>query len=62
MYTSDQQGNHDIYWRLVDGQNVQNLTESSDADDYQPAFAPDGSRIAFRSDRGAGGGKNIPQL
>ena len=62
VYTSDQQGNHDIYWRLVDGQNVQNLTESSDADDYQPAFAPDGSRIAFRSDRGAGGGKNIPQL
>ena len=55
VYTSDQRGNHDIYWQLVDGQNVQNLTESSDADDYQPAFSPDGTRIAFRSDRGAGG-------
>ena len=52
VYTSDQRGNLDIYWQLVDGQNVQNLTESSQADDYQPAFSPDGSRIAFRSDRG----------
>ena len=55
VYTSDQRGNLDIYWQLVDGQNVQNLTESSQADDYQPAFSPDGSRIAFRSDRGDGG-------
>ena len=55
VYTSDQRGNHDIYWQLVDGQNVQNLTESSEADDYQAAFSPDGSRIAFRSERGGGG-------
>ena len=55
VYTSNERGNHDIYWQLVDGQNVQNLTESSEADDYQPAFSPDGSRIAFRSDRGDGG-------
>ena len=55
VYTSDQRGNHDIYWQLVDGQNVQNLTESSDADDYQPAFSPDGTGIAFRSERGDGG-------
>ena len=55
VYTSDQRGNHDIYWQLVDGQNVQNLTESSDADDYQPAFSLDGTSIAFRSERGDGG-------
>ena len=55
VYTGNQRGNHDIYWQLVDGQNVQNLTESSEADDYQPAFSPDGNEIAFRSDRGAGG-------
>ncbi len=55
VYTSNQRGNHDIYWQLVGGQNVQNLTESSAADDHQPSFSPDGSRIAFRSERGDGG-------
>ena len=55
VYASNELGNNDIYWQLVDGQNVQNLTEGSEADDYQPAFSPDGRRITFRSDRGAGG-------
>ena len=55
VYTGNPRGNLDIYWQLVDGQNVQNLTESSDADDYQAAFSPDGSRVAFRSERGGGG-------
>ena len=55
VYTGNPRGNHDIYWQLVEGQNVQNLTERSEADDYQPAFSPDGNQIAFRSDRGDGG-------
>jgi Tol biopolymer transport system component len=32
-----------------------NLTKDSEADDTQPAFSPDGQRIAFRSERDGGG-------
>ena len=32
-----------------------NLTKDSPADDTQPAFSPDGERIAFRSEREGGG-------
>lgn len=54
-YVSDASGNNDIYLRRVGGEKSINLTESSaDADD-QPAFSPDGQRIAFRSEREGGG-------
>jgi Tol biopolymer transport system component len=39
----------------VGGQNAINLTKDSPADDTQPAFSPDGTRIAFRSERDGGG-------
>jgi len=45
----------DIYLQRVGGQNAINLTEDSPVDDTQPAFAPDGTRIAFRSERDGGG-------
>ena len=35
--------------------NPTNLTARSTADDTQPAFSPDGERIAFRSERDGGG-------
>jgi len=40
--------------RLAEGTPF-NLTAGSPADDYQPAFSPDGQQIAFRSDRDGGG-------
>jgi eukaryotic-like serine/threonine-protein kinase len=45
----------DIYLQSVGGQGVINLTKDSPADDSQPAFSPDGDRIAFVSTREGGG-------
>jgi len=55
VYASDASGNMDIYSLRVGGQNAINLTEASTADDSQPAYSPDGDRIAFRSERDGGG-------
>lgn len=54
-YASRTSGNWDIYVQRVGGANPINLTPNSPADDSQPAFSPDGERIAFRSDRDGGG-------
>jgi Tol biopolymer transport system component/predicted Ser/Thr protein kinase len=51
VYNSDQSGNFDLYLQRVGGKNPTNLTKDSAADDSQPAFSPDGERIAFRSER-----------
>ena len=51
VYSSDQSGNFDLYLQRVGGKNPTNLTKDSTADDSQPAFSPDGERIAFRSER-----------
>ena len=55
VYVSKASGNADIYLKRVDGRNAINLTKDSPADDTQPAFSPDGSQIAFRSEREGGG-------
>ena len=48
-------GNRDIYSQRVGGSNSRNLTADFAGDDNQPAFSPDGSTIAFRSERDGGG-------
>ena len=48
-------GDLDIFLQRVGGGNPISLTEGSPADDTQPAFSPDGSQIAFRSEREGGG-------
>ncbi|MFL6262428.1 MAG: protein kinase domain-containing protein [Thermoanaerobaculia bacterium] len=48
-------GNRDIYSQRIGGSNPRNLTADSPTDDTQPAFSPDGSTIAFRSEREGGG-------
>lgn len=55
VYSGEASGNRDIYLQSVNGQNPINLTRDSPDDDDQPAFSPDGERIAFRSGREGGG-------
>jgi Tol biopolymer transport system component/tRNA A-37 threonylcarbamoyl transferase component Bud32 len=46
---------HILLQRVGDTNPLKDLSESSPADDTQPAFSPDGARIAFRSERDGGG-------
>ncbi|MDQ3282077.1 MAG: serine/threonine-protein kinase [Acidobacteriota bacterium] len=45
----------DIYLQRVNGRNAINLTKRCRAGDGQPAFSPDGSQIAYRSECDGGG-------
>lgn len=57
VYTREsEKGDLDLFWQRTGGKNPVNLTKDSPADDQQPAFSPDGERIAFRSERGETGG------
>jgi hypothetical protein len=49
-FTSNRDGNDEIYVMDADGSNQQRLTDNS-AIDRQPSWSPDGSRIAFVSNR-----------
>lgn len=55
VYAGEGDGNRDIFLQSTTGQTPINLTKDSPADDDQPAFSPDGERIAFRSSRDGGG-------
>jgi Tol biopolymer transport system component/serine/threonine protein kinase len=55
VYATKTSGNWDIFLHRAGALEAINLTKDSDADDTQPAFSPDGSFIAFRSERNGGG-------
>jgi eukaryotic-like serine/threonine-protein kinase len=55
VYSSGEPGSEDIFLRSVGGQTPINLTKDSTESDTEPAFSPDGERIAFRSERQGGG-------
>ena len=55
VYGADTDGDRDIVLQSTTGQTLINLTPGSAGDDDQPAFSPDGERIAFRSSRDGGG-------
>jgi len=55
VYVGRAAGHAHIYLLRVGGQNPIDLTKDSKDDNSEPAFSPDGERIAFRSERDGGG-------
>lgn len=51
VYASDQNGNFDLFVQRVGGKNATPLTPNTPSNEIEPAFSPDGERIAFRSTR-----------
>lgn len=54
-YVSSQSGDKDIHVQRADSRMPLNVTNDSPEDDSEPAFSPDASLIAFRSERQGGG-------
>jgi Tol biopolymer transport system component len=52
VFSSERDGDREIYVMAADGSDVMRLTESPDFDG-QPTWSPDGTMIAFVTDRGA---------
>ncbi len=55
LYASDSPGNWDIFRKTIGARTSLNLTAECDDDDRHPVVSPDGSTIAFRSERNGGG-------
>jgi len=53
-FVRENKGNYDLWMQDVDGKNLVQLT-SSEFGDFEPAFSPDGNRIAFISNRDSKG-------
>lgn len=52
---SQERGNWDLFEQRVGGKNATRLTPETPSDETEPAFSPDGERIAFRSNRDPAG-------
>jgi Tol biopolymer transport system component len=55
VFTRGGGGGSDIYLQRVNGRNAINLTKRCPMADLQPAFSPDGTMIAYRSECDGGG-------
>jgi len=50
VFVRENKGNYDLWMQGVDGKNLVQLT-SGEFGDFEPAFSPDGNKIAFVSNR-----------
>ena len=50
-FTSDRDGDYELYLMNADGSNVRQLTHNDRHADWVPTWSPDGTQIAFTSDR-----------
>ncbi|HEX6284601.1 MAG TPA: protein kinase, partial [Pyrinomonadaceae bacterium] len=55
VYSSEPEGNFDLFLQRVGGTNVQLLTPNTPSDEIEPAYSPKGDRIAFHSSRDPSG-------
>ncbi len=55
VYASNERGQWDLYRMDTETRESQLLTVDGAGDDSEPALSPDGSRVAFRSERDGGG-------
>jgi serine/threonine protein kinase len=55
VYSGWESGQRRIFLQSVGGQNAFPITKDPNVDDDEPAFSPDGEKIAFRSNREGGG-------
>ena len=51
VYSSNESGNYDLFVQRVGGKNADPLTPNTPSNEIEPAYSPNGERIAFRSTR-----------
>ena len=51
VFSSQQDGNYDLFLQRVGGKNARPLTPNTPSDEYEAAYSPDGKHIAFYSSR-----------
>src|SRR4051812_21919638 len=54
VYETNRDGNWELYLCNADGSNPVNLTNTKDVDELYPKPSPDGTKICFVADEGAG--------
>ena len=55
VYSTNSNGNYDLFLQRVGGKNARPLTPDTTSDETEPAFSPNGERIAFYSNRSPAG-------
>ncbi|HEV8203055.1 MAG TPA: protein kinase, partial [Pyrinomonadaceae bacterium] len=51
VFSSDPEGNFDLFQQRVGGKNARSLTPNTPSDEYEASYSPDGKRLAFYSNR-----------